>query len=158
MKIAIACDHRGFEAKQRLVSLLKRDGHEVIDYGCDTPAACDYPDFAIPVARSVGAEQADVGILLDGSGIGMSVTANKVCGVRAALTHDEVTARRAREHHDCNVLCLATDLLSEDQLGRIVNVFLNTRFEAGRHLRRVNKVIEIDYEMRGAPTSNDKVA
>src|SRR5438309_1729304 len=104
MKIAIASDHRGFEAKKRLLPLLKRGGHEVQDFGCDSTASCDYVDFAAPAARSVAKAENDVAILLEGSGIGMSITANKVRGIRAALIHDEVTARRAREHHHCNAL------------------------------------------------------
>ena len=136
MKIAVACDHRGYEAKRRLLPLLKQLGHEVEDFGCDGTAAVDYPDFAAPVARAVANGTADVGILMDGSGIGMSVAANKFCGVRAALVHDEVTARRAREHNHCNVLCLGTDLLSEDQIRQIVEIFLSTNFGDGRHAQR----------------------
>src|SRR5215207_1736204 len=114
MKIALASDHRGYEAKRRLIPLLKKQGHELNDFGCDSPESCDYPDFAIPAAQSLAKNEADIAILLDGSGIGMSVAANKVKGVRAALVHDEFTARRAREHNHCNALCLGTDLLSEE--------------------------------------------
>src|SRR5436309_11659953 len=92
MKVAIACDHRGFEGKRRLLPVIKRMGHDVEDCGCDGTGSVDYPDYAIPVARQVAANQVDVGILLDGSGIGMSIVANKVPGVRAALAHDELTA------------------------------------------------------------------
>ena len=149
MKIAIACDHRGFEAKRRLLPILKKLGYEVQDLGCDGTASVDYPDFAVPVAAQVAVEIFDVGILLDGSGIGMSVVANKVMGVRAALVHDEVTARRAREHNHCNVLCLGTDLLSEDQIRKIVEIFLDTPFGNGRHARRVEKVTKVEKEQRG---------
>ena len=149
MKIAIACDHRGFEAKRRLLPTLKKLGHEVQDIGCEGTGSVDYPDFAVPVAKQVAARKFDVGILLDGSGIGMSVVANKVMGVRAALVHDEVTARRAREHNHCNVLCLGTDLLSEDQIRKIVEIFLGTPFGDGRHARRVEKVAEVEKEERG---------
>ena len=148
MKIAIACDHRGFEAKRRLLPTLKKLGHEVQDIGCDGTASVDYPDFAVPVAKQVADAVFDVGILLDGSGIGMSVVANKIRGVRAALVHDEVTARRAREHNHCNVLCLGTDLLSEDQIRKIVEIFLETPFGDGRHARRVEKVVEVEKEQR----------
>jgi len=146
MKIAVACDHRGYEAKRKLVPLLKRLGHEVEDFGCDSPSAVDYPDFALPAAKAVASGSNDLGILLDGSGIGMSVAANKVRGVRAGLVHDEVTARRAREHNHCNVLCLGTDLLSEDQIRQIVEIFLTTPYGDGRHLRRIQKLR--DYEMQ----------
>jgi ribose 5-phosphate isomerase B len=100
----------------------------------------DYPDFAVPVSKAVAAGKFDVGILLDGSGIGMSIVANKIHGVRAALAHDEVTARRSREHNHCNVLCLGTDLLSEDQIKKIVEIFLSTEYGDGRHARRVAKI------------------
>jgi len=154
MKLAVASDHRGFEAKRRLLPMLKQWGHEVEDYGCDNPAACDYPDLAAPAARAVAAGKAEIGILMDGSGIGMSVAANKINGVRAALVHDTVTARRAREHNHCNVLCLGTDLLSEEQIRQIVEIFLTTPFGDGRHVRRVEKLAEIERQERGgtAPT------
>jgi ribose 5-phosphate isomerase B len=144
MNIAVACDHRGFEAKKKLIPLLKKLGHEVQDFGCESTAAVDYPDYAIPAARSVASGTHDMGILLDGSGIGMSVAANKVHDIRAGLVHDEITAHRAREHNHCNVLCLGTDLLSEDQIRQIVEIFLTTPFGEGRHTRRVEKLR--DYE------------
>ena len=152
MKIAVACDHRGYEAKRRLLPRLAQWGHQVKDYGCDGTAAVDYPDHAVPAARAVAAGEAQVGILMDGSGIGMSVAANKVCGVRAALAHDEVTARRAREHNHCNALCLGTDLLSEDQIRQIVEIFLTTPFAEGRHARRVGKLRLLEEEERSAGT------
>lgn len=152
MKLAVACDHRGYEAKRRLLPILKQQGHEVVDFGCEGTTACDYPDFAAPAARAVADGQAEVAILMDGSGIGMSVTANKIHNVRAALAHDEVTARRAREHNHCNVLCLGTDLLSEDSIRQIVQIFLNTTFGDGRHQRRVQKLIEIERQERARPS------
>ena len=149
MKLAIASDHRGFEAKKKLLPILKRLGHEVQDFGCEGTSSCDYVDFAAPAARSVARGENDVAILLEGSGIGMSITANKVHGIRAALIHDEVTARRAREHHHCNVLCLGTDLLSEDQIRQIVEIFLSTGFADGRHTKRIEKLAEIEREQHG---------
>ena len=146
MRIAVACDHRGFEAKRRLLPTLRKLGHDVQDLGCDGSGSVDYPDFAVPVATQVAVGTYDVGILLDGSGIGMSIVANKVPGVRAALAHDEVTARRSREHNHCNVLCLGTDLLSEDQIRKIVEIFLGTPFGDGRHVRRVEKIGVIEKE------------
>lgn len=146
MRIVVGCDHRGYEAKRRLLPVLKSAGHAVEDLGCEGTAAVDYPDFAAPVARAVAHGKADVGILMDGSGIGMSVVANKVHGVRAALVHDHVTARRAREHNHCNVLCLGTDLLGEDQIRQIVDIFLNTGFTDGRHVRRLEKVTQVEME------------
>lgn len=147
MIIGIACDHRGFEAKRRLLPVLKRLSHEVEDFGCDGNVSVDYPDYAIPVARKVADGTLGVGILLDGSGIGMSIVANKIRGIRAALVHDEVTARRSREHNHCNVLCLGTDLLSEDQIRNIVEIFLSTPFGDGRHGRRVAKIKQIEDEI-----------
>ena len=144
MKIAIASDHRGFEAKKKLLPVLKKLGHEVRDFGCESTASCDYVDLAAPAARAVARGEAEVGILLEGSGIGMSITANKIKGVRAALIHDEVTARRSREHHHCNVLCLGTELLSEDHIKNIVEIFLSATFQDGRHSSRVAKVMEIE--------------
>ena len=156
MKLAVACDHRGYEAKRRLLPVLWQWGHQVEDFGCESTAACDYPDFAAPAARAVASEKAEIGILMDGSGIGMSVAANKVTGVRAALVHDTVTARRAREHNHCNVLCLGTDLLSEEQIRQIAEIFLTTPFGDGRHVRRVQKVTEIEAQEcgRSAPAGD----
>src|SRR5439155_27090366 len=128
MQLGGACDHRGYEAKRRLHPWVKRLDHDVEDFGCDGTSAVDYPDHAAPAARAVANGRCDAAILMDGSGIGMSIAANKVRGVRAALAHDEVTARRAREHNHCNVLCLGTDLLSEDQIRQIVEIFLTTPY------------------------------
>jgi ribose 5-phosphate isomerase B len=146
MKLAIASDHRGFEAKKKLLPVLRRLGHEVQDFGCDGPTSCDYADFAAPAARSVARGENEAAILLEGSGIGMSITANKVHGIRAALIHDEVTSRRAREHHHCNVLCLGTELLGEDQIRSIVEIFLSATFQDGRHKGRIEKVMKIEQE------------
>ena len=144
MKIGIACDHRGYEAKKGLIPFLRKLGHEVEDYGCPSTASVDYPDYVVPLAKLVAAGKKDIGILLDGSGIGMSMVANKVQGIRAALVHDELTARRSREHHHCNVLCLGTDLLSEAQIRKIVEIFLNAPLGDGRHARRIAKLLEIE--------------
>jgi ribose 5-phosphate isomerase B len=146
MKIAVASDHRGYEAKKKLVPMLRGKGHEVVDFGCESNASCDYPDFAVPAGKAVVDKTCDIGILFDGSGIGMSIAANKVKGVRAALAHDEVTARRSREHNHCNVLCLGTDLLSEAQITKIVEIFLETQFGDGRHGRRIEKIEQIERE------------
>ena len=152
MKLAVACDHRGYEAKRRLLPLLKKLGHDLEDFGCDGTAAVDYPDHAAPAARAVADGRCDTAILMDGSGIGMSVAANKVRGVRAALVHDEVTARRSREHNHCNVLCLGTDLLSEAQITKIVEIFLDTAFADGRHTRRLDKIRQLEQSGTFTPT------
>jgi ribose 5-phosphate isomerase B len=148
MRIALACDHRGFEGKKRIIPVLKKLNHELVDFGCDNTTACDYPDFALPAAHAVAKGDCEVGIMFDGSGIGMSIVANKVDGVRAALVHDEVTSHRAREHNHCNVLCVGTDLLSEDQIRKIVEIFLSTPFSDGRHKQRIQKIC--DYEKQRA--------
>ena len=147
MKIAIASDHRGFDAKRKLLPVLEKSGHEVKDFGCDSSASCDYVDFAAPAARAVARGDAEVAILLEGSGIGMSITANKIHGIRAALVHDEITARRAREHHHCNTLCLGTELLSEEQIRNIVQIFLSSSMmQNDRHLQRLAKVTKVEAE------------
>jgi ribose 5-phosphate isomerase B len=145
MKVAVASDHRGFDAKKRLVvpALLKA-GHEVVDFGCDGPELCDYPDVAIPAARAVAKGDCEIGVLLDGTGIGMSIVANKVNGIRAALAHDDVTARVSREKNHCNILCLPADLISEPQLRDIVEIFLTTSFTDGRHSARIEKIRRLE--------------
>lgn len=155
MKIAIASDHRGYDAKVKLLSALSHRGLKFTDFGCNSPSSCDYPDFAIPAARAVASGACDVGILLDGSGVGMSIAANKVPGVRAALAHEEVSARRAREHHHCNILCLAADLLGAEQLPAIVECFLNTEFGTGRHSRRVGKILQFEAELYEGPAQTN---
>jgi len=150
MRIAVASDHRGYEVKRRFVPVLKRMGHDVTDFGCDGTATCDYPDFAAPAARSVAAGHHDVAVLFDGSGMGMAMVANKIRGVRAAVAHDEVNARRAREHHHCNVLCIGTDLVTEDHIRGNIEIFLATGFGDGRHLRRISKLKRIEEESFGA--------
>jgi ribose 5-phosphate isomerase B len=144
VKIAIACDHRGFDAKRKLLPVLKKLGHEVRDFGCDSPSAVDYPVLAAAASVAVATGQADVGILLDGSGVGMSIAANKIDGIRAALIHDDVTSRRSREHNHCNVICLGCDLLSEDQIRTITEVFLAATYVDGRHARRVEMITELE--------------
>jgi ribose 5-phosphate isomerase B len=144
MRIAVACDHRGYEAKRKLLPVVKKLGHEVDDLGCDGSGSVDYPDYAVPPSRGVAEGKYDTAILLDGSGIGMCIVSNKIVGVRAALAHDEVTARRAREHNHCNVLCIGADLISEDTIRNIVEIFLSTEFGEGRHLRRVSKIKQVE--------------
>lgn len=143
MRIAIACDHRGFGAKQKVAGLLMALKHEVEDLGCENDSAVDYSDYAVKLCRHLVEGKADLGILLDNSGVGMSVSANKVRGIRAALAHDAVTARISRAHNHCNVLCIGVDLVTDDQMKRIVDTFLTTEFEGGRHERRVAKVNQI---------------
>jgi ribose 5-phosphate isomerase B len=147
MKLCLACDHRGFTAKEQLKGYLASHGHEVIDVGCESQASCDYPDTGLAGAQAVSAGQCERAILFCGTGIGMSITANKVYGIRAALCHDELTAELARRHNDANVLCLPADLLGNELIRRVVEVWLKTEYEAGRHVRRLQKITE--YESNG---------
>lgn len=140
MKIAIGSDHRGFEAKERVKALVEGLGIEVIDHGADSRKSCDYPEKAFAVAHDVVAERAQYGILLCGSGIGMSMVANKVAGVRAALCHDELTVQLARRHNNSNVLCLPADLVGDALMQSMVRTWLETEFEGGRHKRRVDMI------------------
>jgi ribose 5-phosphate isomerase B len=127
-----------------LLPVLKKLGHQVHDFGCDGSASVDYPEMAVGPALAVANGEAEVAILMDGSGVGMSIAANKIDGIRAALVHDDVTARRCREHNHCNTLCLGCDLLSEDQIRSITEVFLASRYGDGRHARRVALIKELE--------------
>ena len=140
MKIAIGSDHRGYEAKRRVLAFLKQYGHEVIDVGTAGPDSVDYPDFAFEVSRAVSEGRVQRGILICGTGIGMCIAANKVPGVRAAPCHDSITAEMSRRHNDANVLCLSADLLGEELIDRMVRIWLTTDFEGGRHAQRVGKI------------------
>lgn len=141
MRIAIAADHRGHAVKEKITVLLHEEGHEVLDMGTNSAKSCDYPDLAYPAAKAVSENQADCAILICGSGIGMDICANKIARVRAALCHDELTAQMSRWHNNSNVLCLASDVLGEELMRRIVSSWLNTEFEpGGRHERRVRKI------------------
>ena len=144
MKIAVGADHRGFNAKTHIKSVLQELGHAVDDFGTDSTKPMDYPDPAAAAARAVQEHKCDLGILFCGTGIGMSVTANKIHGIRAALCHDELTAEMARRHNNANVLCLPADLVGEALMRRIVEVYLKTPFEGGRHEGRVEKINQIE--------------
>jgi ribose 5-phosphate isomerase B len=146
MKIAIGSDHRGYEVKRRIVSVLQRMGHEVVDFGPHSNESVDYPDYAIPVAAAVADGQVDRGILVCGTGIGMCIAANKVHGVRAAPCHDSITAEMSRRHNDANILCVSADLLGDELIDRMVKIWLETEFEGGRHARRVEKIQRYETE------------
>jgi ribose 5-phosphate isomerase B len=144
MNIAVGSDHRGFEAKGKIRSILESRGITVHDFGTDGPESSDYPDAAIPTAQAVATGECERGILCCGTGIGMSITANKVLGIRASLCHDAVTAEMSRRHNDANVLCIPADLISEDVIHRIVGAWLDTPFDGGRHQRRNDKISEYE--------------
>ncbi len=148
MRIAIGSDHRGYDVKRRIVSLLQRLGHDVLDVGPVSGENVDYPDFAFQVAQAVSEGRVDRGILTCGTGIGMCIAANKVSGVRAAPCHDSITAEMSRRHNDANVLCLSADLLGGELLDRMVKIWLETDFEGGRHARRVDKIGRFEQERK----------
>ncbi|MBI1246965.1 ribose 5-phosphate isomerase B [bacterium] len=144
MRIAIGSDHRGYEVKAKIIELLKKLGHEVVDCGAHDCHSIDYPDIASAVAEKIVAGEVDRGILICGSGIGMAITANKFPGVRAATCHDDLTAEMSRRHNNVNVLCLSADLLGERLIDRMVELWITTEFEKGRHQRRVDKITEVE--------------
>ncbi len=144
MKIAIGSDHRGYSLKERIRKLLAGDGHEIVDVGTDSEDPADYPDYAIPVAEKTADGEVDRGIVICGSGIGVSIAANKVEGARAALVRTVDDARMTRQHNDSNVLALSGDMGNNEWLDEIVRVWIDTEFEGGRHQRRIDKIT--DYE------------
>jgi ribose 5-phosphate isomerase B len=144
MKIAVGNDHRGFEAKQQIKAIITQLGHECIDVGSADSNPVDYPDLAYLASMAVSKKQADRAILACGTGIGMSITANKIKGIRAALCHDELSARISRNHNNANVLCISGDLTGEVLLRKIVEVWLDTEFDGGRHQRRNDKIAAIE--------------
>jgi len=144
MRIAVGSDHRGSAMRAKIAELLARLGQEVIDVGSSDEQPVDYPDVAADVARRVSGGEVDRGILICGTGLGMSIVANKFPGVRAAPCHDDLTAEMSRRHNDLNVLCLSGDMLGDRLVDRLVEIWLNTEFEGGRHARRVRKIAEME--------------
>lgn len=144
MKIAVGADHAGFRRKEELRGHLAKRGHEVVDFGTDGETSVDYPDFAGKVARSVSTGECERGLLICGSGIGMSIAANKVHGIRAAVCPDALSAEMSRRHNDANVLCLGARTTTETQAYSILETWLITPFEGGRHQRRVEKIRDLE--------------
>ncbi len=140
LKIAIAADHAGFELKNLVAASLRNNGYEVIDEGCHAVDSVDYPDYAKEVAKHVASGKVGRGILVCGTGVGMAVTANKVKGVRAAALTDVFSTKMARQHNDLNVLCLGSRVIGQGLADLLVDTFLKTEFEGGRHKRRVEKI------------------
>ena len=139
MHVAIGCDHRGLNLKQFIIKTVTEGGHSYEDFGCYTTDSVDYPDIAKQVAEAVARGDCERGILICNTGIGMSMAANKVKGIRAALCHDDSNAQRARQHNDANVLCLGVEG-ELGTVGEIIDAFLTVQFEGGRHQRRLNKM------------------
>ena len=144
MKIAVACDHGGLQLKRALVRYLESKGHEVIDFGTDSEESCDYPDFALPAAEAVASKRCECGIVVCGAGIGVSIAANKVPGIRCAHCHDTYSAKYTRMHNDANMLAFGQRVIGEGLMLEIVDAFLSTSFEGGRHQRRLDKIAAIE--------------
>ena len=144
MNIALGADHRGSDAIARLAERLRNQGHTVSMHGSVDGGSCDYPIAAYEVGREVAEGRADRGVLVCGTGIGMSIAANKVPGVRAAVVNNELTAQLARTHNDANIVCVSADLLGLKLIEDIVNVFLASEHEGGRHARRVQRIAAIE--------------
>jgi ribose 5-phosphate isomerase B len=144
MKVAIGADHAGFAMKEELKAVVRALGHAPVDKGTSSDASCDYPDFAADVARAVASGECERGVLVCGTGIGMSIAANKVPGVRAALVCDERTAELSRQHNDANVFCAGARVLPLVRIAEILKVWLATSFEGGRHQRRIDKIAALD--------------
>lgn len=146
MRIAVGADHRGFSIHNKVVDLLQKLGHDVLDMGTYGDDPVDYPDVAAAVARLVSEGDVERGILICGTGLGMCIAANKFPNVRAAPCHDDLTAEMSRRHNDLNVLCLSADMLGERLIDRMIEIWLSTPFEGGRHARRVEKINSLERE------------
>ena len=144
MNVAFGVDHAGFPYKKELEELVRALGHSVIDLGTSSEASVDYPDFAGKVARAVASGQADRGVLVCGTGIGMAISANKIQGIRAAVVTDEKTADLSRRHNDANVFCAGARVLPVLKMAEALKVWLETPFEGGRHQRRLDKISELE--------------
>lgn len=146
MKIAIGSDHGGFDLKEQVKTWLQEMGHEVVDFGCHSKESCDYPDFGAAVARAVASGQCERGIVICTTGIGISITANKVKGIRCALCSDPWSAEMTRRHNDANMLAMGAGVVGPLLAQRIVEAFLSFAFEGGRHQRRVDKIMAVENE------------
>ncbi len=142
MRIGVGADHRGFKKKEAIKKFLQEKGYEVIDFGTHSEESCDYPDFSLPLARALSKGELEKGILICNTGIGMSISANKVKGVYAALCTTLETAESARRHNNSNVLAMGASLNTEDEMKNMVEKWLNTGFDGGRHQRRIEKIIK----------------
>lgn len=143
-RVALGADHGGFELKEALKGILGQSGYNVIDCGAHSKDAVDYPDLAAAVGRKVASGEAERGVMIDGAGIGSSIAANKIKGVRAALCYNEKTILNSRQHNDANVLTLGAPFHTVDEAGRLVKLWLETAFEGGRHQKRIDKIIALD--------------
>lgn len=149
MKIAIAADHGGFELKDSMVEYIKSLGNEVVDLGTNSSDSVDYPDYAKKVCEEIQKGNSDLGILICGTGIGMSLAANKFEGIRAACVSDVYSAKMSRNHNNANVLCIGARVIGDEVTKLIIKTFLENEFEAGRHQRRVDKIMAFEKENKG---------
>jgi ribose 5-phosphate isomerase B len=148
MIIALGADHGGYETKNSVVEYLKEQGYEIVDIGCNSTESCDYPLFGIQVGELVASKQADIGIVVCSSGVGISISANKVKGIRCGLAWNPTIAKYCKLHNDVNVLALPGKYLSKEEILEIVKAFLETEFEGGRHQRRVDIINQYDRERK----------
>jgi len=146
MKIAIACDHGALALKNAVIEHLSKKGYEMVNFGTDTLDSCDYPDFAGPAAKAVASGQCEKGIVLCTTGIGVSITANKVKGIRCALLSDVMSARMTREHNDTNMMAIGAGVVGQMLALEIVDTWLSTEFTGGRHQRRIDKMMALEQE------------
>ena len=146
MRIAVGSDHAGFELKQTICGHLDGAGHTVIDVGTDGTDSVDYPDFGAAVGRTVAGGDADLGIAVCGSGIGICIAANKISGIRAATVHDVTSARLSRQHNNANVMCVGQRLIGSEVAVDAVAAFVASSFDGGRHARRVDKITQLEHE------------
>lgn len=144
MKVAFACDHAGFAYKERIIEEIKALGHEVLDFGCFGPQSVDYPDFAEKAGEAVINGRADRGILICGTGIGVSIAANKIRGIRCAVVHDHLTAQLCRQHNNANMISFGARVIGIEVAVECLRTFLTTYFIGGRHQRRLDKVTKIE--------------
>ncbi|MGH1489926.1 MAG: ribose 5-phosphate isomerase B [Acidimicrobiales bacterium] len=144
MRIAVASDHAGFELKELIAGHLKAGGHEVVDLGTNDTTSVDYPDFGAAIGKAVVAEQAELGVAICGSGIGICIAANKIEGVRAATVHDVTSARMTRLHNNANIMCLGERFIGQQVALDSVDAFISAEFEGGRHARRVDKIAKLE--------------
>ncbi|MCK5780374.1 MAG: ribose 5-phosphate isomerase B [Psychrilyobacter sp.] len=144
MKVAIGCDHGAFELKEKVIKFLQGNGYDILDLGCNSLDSVDYPKYGKAVGEAVVNKKAEKGIVLCGTGIGISIAANKVKGVRAALCNNTTTARLTREHNDANVLAIGARMVGDVLAFEMVETFLTTEFEGGRHQKRIEMISEIE--------------
>ena len=146
MKIAIGCDHGALDLKNKVIAHLTAKGYEMVNFGTDTLDSCDYPDFAGPAAKAVASGECDKGIVLCTTGIGVSITANKVKGIRCALLSDVMSARMTREHNDTNMMAIGAAVVGQMLALEIIDTWLGTDYEGGRHQRRIDKMMALENE------------